>query len=61
MATRDTEGRREIEAARQRLSAAKSHASFISKAEDTAKQMLATAKKNLEDIQLQYLYLLRSK
>jgi len=55
MATRDTEGRREIEAARQRLSAAKSHASFISKAEDTAKQMLATAKKNLEDIQLQSL------
>ena len=53
MATRDTEGRREIEAARQRLSAAKSHASFISKAEDTAKQMFDTAKKNLEDIQLQ--------
>ena len=53
MATRDSEGRREIEAARQRLSAAKSHASFISKAEDTAKQMFDTAKKNLEEIQLQ--------
>jgi len=53
MATRDTEGRHEIEAARQHLYAAKSHASFISKAEDTVKQMLATAKKNLEDIQLQ--------
>ena len=46
MATRDIEGRREIEAAKQRLVAAKSHASFISKTEETAKKMLA-------DIQLQ--------
>jgi len=53
MATRDTEGRHEIEAARQRLSAAKSHETFVSKAEDTAKQMFDTAKKNLKDIQLQ--------
>ena len=53
MATRDTEGRREIEAARQRLSAAKSHETFISKSLNTAKQMFDTAKKNLEDIQLQ--------
>lgn len=60
MATRDTEGRREIEAAKQRLSAAKSHDNFISKtlisaktAEDTARKMLATAKKNREDIEAQ--------
>lgn len=30
MSTRDTEGRREIEAARQRLSIAKSHTTFLS-------------------------------
>jgi len=46
MATQDTEGRREIETAKQRLASAKSHASFISKTEATAKKMLA-------DIQLQ--------
>ena len=60
MATHGTEGRREIEAAKQRLSAAKSHDNFISKtlvsataAEETAKKMLATAKKNREDIEAQ--------
>ena len=60
MATRDTEGRREIEAAKQRLSAAKSHDNFISKtllsakaAEETARKTLAAAKKTREDIQLQ--------
>ena len=60
MANRDMEGRREIEAAKQRLSAAKSHENFISKtlvsataAEETAKKMLATAKKNREDIEAQ--------
>ena len=58
MATRDTEGRREIEAAKQRLASAKSHASFISKTEETAKKMLAdiqlqavSSKKEVEDAQ----------
>ena len=64
-ATRDTEGRREIEAAKQRLANAKSHASFVSKslqsakaaavsakaAEDAAKKTLAVTKKNREDIE----------
>ena len=36
-ATRDTEGRREIEAAKQRLANAKSHASFVSTTLETAK------------------------
>ena len=36
MASRDTEGRREIEAAKQRLSIAKLHASFVSKSLATA-------------------------
>lgn len=60
MATRDTEGRREIEAAKQRLSAAKSHVTFLSKtlataqaSEDAAKKAWKKAKKNREDIQAQ--------
>jgi len=42
-ATRDTEGRREIEAAKQRLVAAKSHASFVSTTLETAKSTVETA------------------
>jgi len=60
MTTRGTEGRREIEAAKQRLSAAKSHDNFISKTlvsaiatEVTAKMTLDNAKKNREDIEAQ--------
>jgi len=60
MATRDTEGRREIEAAKQRLSAAKSHVTFLSKtlataqaSEDAAKKAWKKAKKNKDDIQAQ--------
>lgn len=65
MASRDTEGRREIEAAKQRLALAKSHDKFVSKslqsakaaavsakaAEDAAKKTLVVAKKNREDIE----------
>ena len=43
MATRDTEGRREIEAAKQRLANAKSHASFVSTTLETAKSTVETA------------------
>jgi len=60
MATRDTEGRREIEAAKQRLSIAKSHKTFLSKtlvsakaAEDTAKKAWKRAKRAREEIQAQ--------
>ena len=65
MASRDIGGRREIEAAKQRLSAAKSHDNFISKtllsakaavvsakaAEGAARKMLTEAKKNREDLE----------
>ena len=53
MATRDTEGRREIEAARQRLTNAKSHEKFISKSLQSAKVVEDAARKAREDIQLQ--------
>ena len=60
MATRDTEGRREIEAARQRLSAAKSHVTFLSKtlataqaSEDATKKAWKKAKRAREEIQTQ--------
>ena len=53
MATRDTEGRREIEAARQRLANAKSHDKFISKSLQSAKAVEDAARKAREDIQLQ--------
>jgi len=60
MTTRDTEGRREIEAAKQRLSIAKLHASFVSKSlataqasEDAAKKAWKRAKKAREEIQAQ--------
>jgi len=42
-ATRDTEGRREIEAAKQRLANAKSHASFVSTTLETANSAVDTA------------------
>ena len=45
MATRDTEGRREIEAAKQRLASAKSHEKFISKSLQSAKVVEDAAKK----------------
>ena len=60
MATRDTKGRREIEAAKQRLSLAKSHASFVSTTlktvtatEDAAKKAWKKAKRAREEIQAQ--------
>jgi len=53
MASRDTEGRREIEAAKQRLASAKSHEKFISKSLQSAKVVEDAAKKAREDIQLQ--------
>lgn len=53
MATRDTEGRREIEAARQRLTNAKSHEKFISKSLQSAKVVEDAARKAREDIQTQ--------
>jgi len=60
MATRDTEGRREIEAAKQRLTIAKLHASFVSKSlataqasEDAAKKAWKRAKRAREEIQAQ--------
>jgi len=53
MATRDTEGRREIEAAKQRLASAKSHEKFISKSLQSAKVVEDAARKAREDIQLQ--------
>jgi len=60
MATRDTEGRREIEAAKQRLSIAKSHKTFLSKtlataqaSEDAAKKAWKRAKRAREEIQTQ--------
>jgi len=53
MATRDTEGRREIEAARQRLSIAKSQTTFLSKTLLSAKAAEVAARKTREDIQTQ--------
>ena len=60
MATRDTEGRREIEAAKQRLSIAKSHKTFLSKtlataqaSEDATKKAWKRAKRAKEEIQTQ--------
>ena len=50
MSTRDTEGRREIEAAKQRLSIAKSHTTFLSKTLHTAKEQ----KMQLEKLDLIY-------
>jgi len=54
-ATRDTEGRREIEAVKQRLASAKSHASFVSTtfvtakaAEEKAQVSVMTAKANVD-------------
>jgi len=44
MASRDTEGRREIEAAKQRLAGARSHEKFVSKTLVTAKAAEETAK-----------------
>ena len=46
-AARDTEGRREIEAAKQRLASAKAHASFVTKTLETAKSTVETAHTSL--------------